>query len=79
MTKRSYGGFKGYVDAPTYLGYESLDSAEIYDPATASFSVTGPMNTTRFWHRATVLPDASVLVTGGIGLDLTQASAEIFK
>ena len=73
------GGFKDYVAAPTWLGYESLDSAEIYDPATASFSVTGPMSATRFWHTATVLPDSSVLVTGGIGLGLTQVSAEIFK
>ena len=72
------GGFKDYVGAPTWLGYESLDSAEIYDPAKASFSVTGPMSSTRFWHTATVLPDASVLVTGGIGSDSAQASAEIF-
>ncbi len=73
------GGFKDYVGSPTWLGYESLDSAEIYDPATASFSATGPMNTTRFWQTATVLPDGAVLVTGGVGSDLTRASTEIFK
>jgi hypothetical protein len=73
------GGYRNYMAAPTWLGYESLDSAEIYDPMTASFTITGPMNATRFWHTATALQDSSVLITGGIGSDLPQASAEIFK
>jgi hypothetical protein len=68
------GGFKTYSD-----GYESLNNAEIYDPVTGSFKATDPMNVTRFWHSATALSDGSVLITGGIGADLTLASAEIYK
>jgi hypothetical protein len=61
-------------------GYHSYSSAEIFDPATASFTTTGPMNTGRFWHTATLLPDGTVMVTGGVaGDDLPQSSAEIYK
>lgn len=42
-------------------------SAEIYDPATKTFAVTGAMNTTRFKIPAAValLPNGRVLVAGG--------------
>lgn len=74
------GGYKDWVGgSPTFVGYESFDSAEIFNPLTASFNTIDPMNTTRFWHTATPLKDGSVLVTGGIGSDLAQASAEIYK
>ena len=42
-----------------------LDSAEIYDPATDSWTSTAPMGTPRAGHHATVLLDGSVLVGGG--------------
>ena len=71
------GGFKDYSSSGR--GYESYNSAEIYDPVTASFSATDPMNTARFWHAATILRDGRVLFTGGIGADLALASAEIYK
>ncbi len=73
------GGYVGYVNSPTYLGYESLNSAEIYDPVSGSFSTTDPMLATRFWHSATLLQDGSVLIAGGIGADWDLASAEIYK
>jgi len=79
------GGYKDWVGSPvivgslTFVGYESFDSAEIFNPLTASFNTIGPMNATRFWHTATPLKDGSVLITGGIGSDLPQASAEIYK
>jgi hypothetical protein len=59
-------------------GYQSYNSAEIFDPKTGSFTVGGQMNVGRFWHSATLLPNGSVLVAGGVGGDQALSSAEIF-
>ncbi|HEX9311207.1 MAG TPA: kelch repeat-containing protein, partial [Actinomycetota bacterium] len=56
-----------------------LASAEIYDPASGTWSPTGSMATVRYAHTATPLSGGRVLVAGGIGSSGRYlASAEIY-
>ncbi len=69
------GGFPG---GP---GINFLSGAELYDPTTGTFSVTGSMNVARYSFTLTLLGSGKVLVAGGYGTTLQGSdlsSAEIY-
>jgi hypothetical protein len=59
-------------------------TAEVYDPATGTFSSVGPMAAPRSMHAASILADGTVLVAGGSharmseGPPIVVSDAEIF-
>jgi Kelch motif/Galactose oxidase, central domain len=53
-------------------------SAELYDPASGTWSPTGAMATARFSHTATLLPSGKVLVAGGLDNGNVIASSELY-
>jgi hypothetical protein len=68
----------GFGNAPN----PQLTSSETFDAGAGMFDVNGSMATGRAWHRATVMPDGRVLVTGGLaggGSPLPTKSAELFN
>jgi hypothetical protein len=65
----------GYFDSSSSVEHVT-DTAEIFDPATGSFSPTGRMTVPRVGAAAAPLPDGRVLVAGGGPYD--PQGAEIF-
>jgi N-acetylneuraminic acid mutarotase len=56
-----------------------LASAELYDPASATWAATGSLNTARYSHTATLLQNGMVLVAAGFGSNnISLASAELY-
>jgi N-acetylneuraminic acid mutarotase len=60
-----FGGQVDTTSADLKLGEIRPNQAELYDPATGKFSLTGKMNTIRVEHTTTLLPDGRVLIIGG--------------
>ena len=69
------GGYNqtAFVDSPV-----PLTSAELYNPATGTWTITGSMNFARVYHTATLLPNGQVLVAGGFSPG-SLASAELYN
>ncbi len=56
----------------------ALSSAELYDPATGTFTRTGDMTAARGQHTSTLLADGRVLIAGGGAYQAPLASAEVY-
>ena len=70
----------GGHDGPSFTPSDVLSSAELYDPASGSWTVTGSLNTARYLHTATVLFNGMVLVAGGFSsVNNVSASAELYN
>ena len=67
------GGFGYYGDSTT-----SLHSAEIYDPSTGHWTVTGNMTTERYYHTSSILANGKVLVAGGADAHYLINSTELY-
>jgi uncharacterized protein (TIGR03437 family) len=65
----------GYTRGSGAPGSQQLDTAELFDPRTARFSLVGPMQRARSAHSSTLLPDGRVLLAG---TDFNDPSAELF-
>jgi hypothetical protein len=54
-------------------------TAELYDPKSGTWAVTGSLSNARFKHTATLLPNGKVLVAGGnTTFNVALASAELY-
>lgn len=57
----------------------SLATAELYDPASGTWTATGSFSTKRTNHTATLLPNGKVLIAGGLDtFGNAQVSAELY-
>jgi N-acetylneuraminic acid mutarotase len=68
------GGYTsdGFVGPAGYL-----TSAELYDPATGAWSLTGSLNGAYYWHTATLLENGKVLLVGSLWFE-TSKTTELY-
>ena len=73
-------GGQGVVPIPGGQSFPGLASAELYNPATGTFTATGSLNGARFQHSATLLNNGMVLIGGGQDQNSAYlASAELYN
>ena len=56
-----------------------IPNAELYNPATGTWTPTGSLHTARYAHTATLLPNGLVLVAGGYGFSGALPNAELYN
>ena len=67
------GGVDGFA-------YDTLTSAELYNPATGAFTTTGSLNSGRIFNTSTLLTNGQVLVAGGSDSNWNQiGTAELYN
>jgi Galactose oxidase, central domain len=69
----------GGHDGPSFTPSDVLSSAELYDPASGTWTFTGSLNSARYIHTAILLSNGMVLVGGGIIGFNAFASAELYN
>ena len=62
-----------------YDGVNALSSAELYDPVTGKFSVTGSMTVPRWRQAEARLLNGDVLIAGGANSGAAISSAETYS
>ncbi len=69
----------GGLNGTTCCGAPPLASAELYNPASGTWTATGSMSVGRYSFSLTLLPDGEVLAAGGADNGTALASAELYN